>query len=434
MNPSPYQLEDPTWRVFAASGRLEGSGLAIHRNTRPNQVWWAAGRVPFADFDFANNRGLQDTITGRIPAGFTFTRASAASYVDQDGMIRSVGNDIPRLAWDPTTGRCAGVPVEPTGGNSASRSEEFNNAAYVGVSGSITGVNAGIAPDGTQTADELTSTGGGVYRSVALAANYYGLSVFVKYISGGAATFDFGTDTNPANGRTIFDLAAGAVSSNGANVITSNIQAYPNGWYRCYVKVLATANPFNVVFYGPTSGTILQLWGFQVENNASEQLTASNYMATTTSTATRSSESLQILSYGSQIRAAYIECLTQVGASTTRPLVSFDNNTANNRIELAIAGGAPNLLVTTSGSTQANLNSGSVSSRQILRLAARFDRNNFAVSANGAMETTGGAGVLPPVTRMRIGANQATNSNYEFMVSRIVLWNTPIPMLHNLTR
>jgi len=67
------------------------------RNTFPQQR-------PTLNLDFANSKTLDPRIT--------FTRTSTATYVDEDGLIKSVDADVARFDHDPETGECLGLLVE----------------------------------------------------------------------------------------------------------------------------------------------------------------------------------------------------------------------------------------------------------------------------------------------------------------------------------
>jgi hypothetical protein len=93
----------------------------------------------------------------------------------------------------------------------------------------------------------------------------------------------------------------------------------------------------------------------------------------------------------------------------TRPLISLDDNTANEQMRLYASGTTAKLTVTDGGATQADIDAGTVAARTGFRMAAAFSANDFAASAGGYGAGTDTAGTLPTVTRMRIGADQAGN-------------------------
>ena len=81
---------------------------------------------PSLKLDFANARALDPRIT--------FTRASTATYVGRDGLIKTAGEDEARFDHDPTTGESLGLLIE------ASRTNlfQYNNNPTTNASGTAT--------------------------------------------------------------------------------------------------------------------------------------------------------------------------------------------------------------------------------------------------------------------------------------------------------
>ena len=70
---------------------------------------------PSLKLDFANARALDPRIT--------FTRASTATYVGANGLIKTVGNNEPRFDHDPATGESLGLLIEESRTNFIASSE-----------------------------------------------------------------------------------------------------------------------------------------------------------------------------------------------------------------------------------------------------------------------------------------------------------------------
>jgi hypothetical protein len=96
---------------------------------------------------------------------FDVTRATTAFRTNASGILESVASGVPRLDY-PAAGGCPSLLVEPAATNLLLRSEEFDNASWVaaiagtGVNPIIT-ANAGVAPNGTSTADQIVFNSGG---------------------------------------------------------------------------------------------------------------------------------------------------------------------------------------------------------------------------------------------------------------------------------
>jgi hypothetical protein len=186
----------------------------------------------------------------------SFTRASGATRVASNGLIEKVRTNL--LTY----------------------SEQFDNAIWEKLSIPVT-ANAGIAPDGTNTADKITPTssltqhliyydGGGT-----LFNGDYSLSVFVKasgyskvalresFSTGIYASFNLTTstviDSSPNQTNTITNVGNGwyRISFTASATITANlgIIALPDSY--------TTGDPFNSFAGDDTSGVLV--WGAQLE-------------------------------------------------------------------------------------------------------------------------------------------------------------------------
>ena len=249
-----------------------------------NPLWTRARAVPSLDLRFADNKSLVDATTGASLV--TFTRASSATYVGSDGLIKSAATDEARFDHNPTTGESLGLLVEEARTNLLLRSEEFDNASWGKTNMTVT-ANAIVSPNGAITADaifETAATGEHFVRQTitGLTANTnFTTSIFVKNLDSRnlqIRILDLNLVTNGYIG--IFSPNTGTVissSSVGFGVLTSaSIVPYSNGWYRAILTGNAgvTCTAYIVDFYslsGTTSvfaGDItkgLYLWGGQLE-------------------------------------------------------------------------------------------------------------------------------------------------------------------------
>jgi len=217
---------------------------------------------------------------------FTFSRTSNATRVNKDGLIESVGSNVPRL--DYLDSNCPSLLLEPQRRNLFLNSEDFTSWSKIRTT--ITG-NQSIAPDGSNNADLLTGDGTGtsyVYDDVFLyTANYY-ISVFVKNINGD----DFTIQNFTQAGVVTFDLTNGTVTSVSGTMSEAKIKQYSNNWYRVSAKITstlggATANlGFGVKNY---NGDQFYIWGAQIEDNGLGGSVSylSSYIPTTSSQKTR---------------------------------------------------------------------------------------------------------------------------------------------------
>lgn len=158
-----------------------------------------------------------------------------------------------------------------------------NFAAYLGTT---IATNAGIAPDGSNTASLVTfaaSAGGNLYyllnNTPGAPQTYY---IFAKAGSVGAQ-FALSNDKLSPVALAVFNLFTGAVVSSSGGA-TAAILAAPNGFYRCAItfpEPASIAQDSFVVYPLDRPGTI-SLWGAQAEQASSPN----SYIPTTTGSAT----------------------------------------------------------------------------------------------------------------------------------------------------
>lgn len=159
--------------------------------------------------------------------------------------------------------------------NLLTRSEEFDNAAWTSVDATIT-ANAGVAPDGSTTADKFTpnntiATAYLVQTGVPTSAGTYTVSVYAKAVELTAIRVgDFGNPTD-GYGHAVFNLSAGTVTSQ--TNCTATIANADNGWYRCAITRTLTSGTSNqvqitrnTVTGNGTSGVLI--WGAQLTQTA----------------------------------------------------------------------------------------------------------------------------------------------------------------------
>jgi hypothetical protein len=227
-----------------------------------NSLWTRARAVPSLDLRFADNKSLVDATTGANLVDFT--RASSGTYVGSDGVLKTATTNL------------------------LLRSEEFDDASWTKVGGSIT-PNTITAPNSTFTADKLvedTSTGSHrIHQQLTTVAGDITFSVYVK-----AAERDYLQIRFQEGGsfvsRAEYDLALGtAIAVSGSLPSIVNVG---DGWYRISLtassagsatfqaQVWMADSPSSLSYTGDgTSG--LYLWGAQLEHSA----TVGEYIPTT---------------------------------------------------------------------------------------------------------------------------------------------------------
>ena len=317
---------------------------------------------PSLRLDFANARALDPRIT--------FTRASTATYVGANGLIKTAGEDEPRFDHDPATGESLGLLIEETRANIYKYSNLMNPTGN-SVPSNFT-ANAGTAPDGTNTALKLTEkpSSDGVAlqgQSIAIGAKDGPLAVFSVFAKAGEDRYLYIT---PYLGQSrtppVFDLQTGAISNPDNHAVV--MEPFADGWYRCSVRVARTgfasmrwgisnvANaPFSnngIPFEGDgTSG--LFVWGAQYElqtpsavnGDSGISIQVSSFLPTSGSTVTRPADNASITGesfsnfYNSTEGTFFAEADT-INPRYNDAITGYDGN--NNNYSIMGTGDSPN--------------------------------------------------------------------------------------------
>ena len=266
-----------------------GSGDALYR---------AAGGRPTLDQRFAKDKSLVDKVSGQTL--ITFTRASAGTYVDSNGIIQTAANNEARFDHDPATGESLGLLIEEARTNLLLNSSGDSNLTYWGRSNASRSVVDG--PGGTNSAYQYLSVGGTVTTKLSSAntngvsltvGQQYALSCYVKGVDYDIVSFGGGADGfNSGNTRCRFKLSTETVQDTTNSVESARVIPAGNGWYRLEVVTIAATSADTLFLFldlgntGDESHTTdegFQAYGFQVE----EGTFASSYISTTNAQVTR---------------------------------------------------------------------------------------------------------------------------------------------------
>ena len=224
---------------------------------------------------------------------FTVVRATEATRVNEEGLIETMGANVPRL--DYSGGGCPVLLTEPQRTNRITHSEDFSNAAWSKVNSNIT-INNQISPDGTLNASLMASTSAGSYISDSLATyNPSDFSIFVKYIDQQFVQLYSGAS---GNFYATFDIQNQVIGASGAWTSNLKIENYGNNWYRisCVFTGAAVGSSVRIGFaqsltstwggLNTSFGTSLLLYGAMLENSSYP----TSYIKTSGSAVTRNGD------------------------------------------------------------------------------------------------------------------------------------------------
>lgn len=359
--------------------------------------------------DFAN--------AGRVDPRIQCVRASTATCIGRDGKLRAVAANVPRVDYNPETGRCLGLLVEEARTNLLTYSEQFESGSWSKARAAIIS-NAATAPDGTMTADKLVenteNSSHYVVQVLSLSVGVHTYSVYLKAAERTQASIRF-YNTNGAfnlSQSAIFNLTAGVVTAAGSE-ISATIQSVGNGWYRCSAtRTVVAAASANIAIQSvlnnseTTQGSGVEglyLWGAQLESGGFP----TSYISTTTAAVTRAADRIWTdlpfaLNAGALVLAA-----TPLGWSgADARLVALSDGTTSNVASLHLSpnsGGSIASVITAGGVFQYGPVEGAILPLRRLSRAITWGQATARVATNGVLAVSGSIASPSPMNRLDIG-------------------------------
>jgi len=407
---------------LAASRSLRTLSLINHNLSTAATVRLRTGRAVF-DVDWASY-----TAEDRA----TFSGGAGGSRVTSAGLVAAA--TTPRINHDPVSLAVLGLLIEMQRSNLQINSEDLSSASYTKTRTTVT-VNTIAAPSGAVTADKI------VEDTTVTASHYFGTAPNTITASGGP--YAVTTYVHPAE-RT--RIAASMVDSVGTVTGTSSVLETATGTVvsgsQCSIKAASTGSWWRVAVYGtpgaglssgsgfmrtglfnavPTSTYTgdgvsgVHSWGRQIEEASADYPFETSYIPTTSAQVTRTADSITVTGsnftgiHSATAGTLYAE-FNLNGASGTRPIISLDDNTANERIEMYVDGTSLKFKVVDGGVTQCDITIGTVAADTFYKAAVAWQANDFTGCLSGMLAASPDtSGTLPTVDRMRIGSDQAGN-------------------------
>lgn len=404
-----------------------------------NALWRRAGAVPSFHINPAALGHARDLITGTVLGGGTVNSATPAWEAGPGGILAQPAANSPVIAYDPVTLRPLGLRDWQGVTNLILDSANLSAASYTKTATTVSA--SGTGPD-NQTAysiNETTSTTSHTIGPSAVSVTSgvtYTASIFLKRSTVDWVQLTVGNAGFSNSRFANFNLATGTIGIQ--SNCTGFIEPYPNGWYRCSIRVLAvataTSNSLILAFTNNTdSATRLPSYAGSTSNEVLAALVAftatsgpAPYVPTTATTASSTAEAIDITSLPggiNNIRTVYARVRTP--ASGIRGIISLNDNSSSNRLELLTNGTDPRAVAVTSGSTVADINGGTIAANTTFKIAARFDGDNYAVSINGAPVVTDNAGARAIVDRIFLGRTQA-GEHLNGIIEELATWTQPL--------
>ena len=387
-----------------------GIGVSVHGEVATTQDY--PNYRPTLDFNFAAVKKLDSRIT--------YQRTGPASYYDEFGLVRIVGDNEPRFDHDPITRESKGLLIEH------SRTNLFLYGRTPG--DTWTGAKNGTfeenttettAPDGTFTATKWTFTNNDpyLYQTTTLSASTtYTMSIWVKAgtnMAGdalqsriGAAPFASSDYTIPADGswkRITYTKTVGGSNETSVNV----------GWEPQTLPGLGV----------PASGDVIYIWGAQLEVGGY----VTSFIPTDGAAVTRGADFTTLLD----------DDFTDAISQTEGTLIAEYDNVTSDGYVLSLDGSGGDkigmvnnngyqLMGTAGGSSQGTTDNGTLLSGTN-RFALAYKLNDTAISINGNTATVDTSYTLPTTTFMSIGHRQYQYDQLGSCIARIMYYNKRLP-------
>ena len=297
---------------------------------------------PSLNLNFARSKTLDPRIT--------FERASIGTYVDENGLIKTAAADEARFDHNPETGESLGLLIEEQRTNIALNSEDFStrSATTYGTKSSVT-TNATIAPDGTQTADLVTTVTTTTQNRLGnlhavTSGQYYTYSVYVKQGNKSNVTFYLGY-TSLINASMSFTFATETFSAGGGSYLSGSagFDKLDNGWYRLYFtgQAFNSGNTYSGFIHGTEADETFYIWGEQIEVGTFP----TSYIPTSGSAVTRQPDSASITgtnfsSWYNQSEGTFFGYADIINSKYNDAISGFDGN--NNNYTILGTGDSPN--------------------------------------------------------------------------------------------
>ena len=290
---------------------------------------------------------------------FTVVRATTATRVNENGLIESVANNVPRL--DYTNGGCPVLLTEPQSTNLSLYSEDFSNAVWTNTGAATTvTVNNAASPDGTITGnlftDNLIDDRKAIFDDISVTANQpHTISVYLKNID--LHSFRIVLAYDATDWTTVqVDLSNNTLSiddgsSNLWTSISSSISSTSvNGYYRLTLSgthptattirqlyctsdgtAISNTNSYGRPSYLGTNSSIL-VWGAMLEQLAY----STSYIPTVATSVTRNADQVtdsgDVNDFNDSEGTLMIETATLISGADGR--ITISDGTTSNRASL----------------------------------------------------------------------------------------------------
>ncbi len=360
------------------------------------------------------------------------TRASTGTYSTLAALLATAAIDVARFDHVPATGVRLGLLGEMERIYFALRSNEFDVAPWASARNDLTGAKTtgpdGVSDSGWKFLDDNDGTENTVVINQQFSVDNstaYTFPFFAKKDQLNWAALSTSSFTTPADDSSYFDLDNGVVGTAAAGH-TIDMEDIGNGWYRCWITFttdavdvvgkavirLADADLDDVVDRDGTSSIFIFGAGFVLGAYPG------SYVEVEASPVTRKADIISLVADGGLPHTGYDAAkdtyaigFTLTDVTTEQVLLSLNDGTTDNRVELYVVSGNLKVRMVTATAAQADITLGTVTSRTAHTAAFSFIEDAVRGSLDGAAEVNDlVSNTIPAVSQCDIFSQLGTTS------------------------
>ena len=335
-------------------------------------------------------------VAATLDPRISFTRSgNTATRINSSGLIETINANLPRFDYELNTGGvCKGLLIEEARTNILPLSSTFDISYWARQTPVVVTPNADTAPDGTGTANNIAGATGTVFNLATLRASITGLTAGATY------TFSVYIKLKTSTKATVYVRDGGTGGVGSTNAVSTS------AWQRVIVTRTLGAGTTAVAFFiGNTDADILG-WGIQAELGTF----ATSYIPTAATAVTRNADVATITGanfsgFWQAVKGGASVLATPSTVSGIRPLVQFDDTTANEIIALRGNTTNPELYIVDGGAPQAQLDAGTIAANTAYSLTGWWATDDCKARKDSGAVVTDTTAIIPTVTQARIGSD-----------------------------
>ena len=352
---------------------------------------------------------------------FTFSRNSAATRVNAQGLVENVASNLPRINYEgfsydangdiiPNSG-CGSLLLEPQSTNLITQSELFSDSYWTKSGTSV--VSGFASPDGGLNAFKLVEATNIGQHFIYKQLNTTTLSTYTASIFAKVGENDFIILQDPfssGNPRQWFDLNNGILGT-GTNISNASIIPFGNGFYKCTATWVVssvnggiginTSKLDNSNSYTGDGTSGVYIYGAMLEQNSfSTSYIPTTQGAISTRLADIATNSGNASLINSEEGVLYAEISALVDPVVFNNWLTITDGTSSNSVGIVFeTTGTATARIEVGGVGQAYLNT-SVDYSNLIKVAFKYKENDFAWWVNGIEVGTDSSGITFPLNTL----------------------------------